>query len=254
MDTLIVNKQQDKLIISINRPEKRNALTSELYQQMADALTEVTTASDVKAVLIQGEGEHFTAGNDLSQFASVTEKSQLQPTINFMHALMDCPVPVIAKVNGMAVGIGTTLLLHCDLVFASDSAVFSLPFANLGLVPEYASSVLLPKLAGHLKASEWLLLGEPFGPKDAKEAGLVNHIFPAEEIDAQVLKVMDKLCGKPRASLIHTKALMKNDADSIKLAMDNEMVLFFQQLQSDAAKEAFAAFLEKRRPDPEKYK
>ncbi|XOV77802.1 MAG: enoyl-CoA hydratase [Aestuariibacter sp.] len=254
MDKLVVNTQQDKLIITINRPEKRNALTSEIYQAMADALNSVDSDSPIKVVLLQAEGEHFTAGNDLSQFASISDKSQLQSTINFMYALMDCPVPVVAKVQGLAVGIGTTLLMHCDFVYASDTAKFSLPFVNLGLVPEYASSLILPKLVGHAKAAEWLMLGEPFGAEEALNAGLANKVCGSEELSVDVDILLNKLSGKPRLSLTATKGLMKKDLESIKLAMENELVLFFRHLQSVAAKEAFAAFLEKRKPDPEKYK
>lgn len=253
MENVIVTHQQDKLIISINRPEKRNALTSEIYQKMASALATVYDNSAVKSVLLQSEGEHFTAGNDLGQFASVASKADLSSTIEFMHALMDCPVPVVAKVKGLAVGIGTTLLLHCDFIYASDNATFSLPFVNLGLVPEYASSAILPQLLGHTKAAELLMLGEPFNAVQAHQLGIVSKVFSESALDDDVEKLLRKLSAKPRQSLIHTKALMKNNLDSIKLAMDNELDLFFQQLQSPAAKEAFSAFLEKRKPDPAKY-
>lgn len=253
MANISVNKADFILSIGINRPEKRNALTPEMYQTMANALEAVNADDSVKVVVIEAHGEHFSAGNDLSTFASIEEEEQIAETVQFMHALMDCPVPVVAKVRGQAIGIGTTLLLHCDLVFCDNSAQFCLPFINLALVPEFASSLLLPQRAGYAKAAQWLMLGEPFGAEEALEGQLINQIITAEELDNKVNEVAKKLAAKPRAAMRHTKSLMNKGLDETKSHMADELDIFFSQLTTEPAKEAFAAFLERRAPDPAKY-
>lgn len=252
--SLILKEINEKcLTLTLNRPEKRNALSADMYKELADELKKQQQNPAIKSVLIKGAGEHFTAGNDLAQFAKVESKAELQSTLEFMQALMQFPMPVVAQVSGMAVGIGTTMLLHCDLVYCDTSCVFSLPFINLALVPEYASSLLLPQLAGHRKASEWLLLGESFGAEQAREFGLVNDVLEPEQLAAHCQKVVSQLAVKPYAALRHTKALMKSASDSVNLHIDKEIEVFVEQLKSEAAKEAFSAFLEKRKPDPKKY-
>lgn len=241
------------LSISMNRPEKRNAFTPEMYLTMANALEAVSSDESIKVVVIEAQGEHFSAGNDLSTFASIEEEEQMAETVQFMHALMDCPVPVVAKVRGQAVGIGTTLLLHCDLVFCDSSAQFCLPFINLALVPEFASSLLLPQRAGYAKAAQWLMTGEPFDAEEAKQGQLVNQIVAAEELDHKVSDMAKRLASKPRAAMRKTKALMKQGTELVKSHMGDELDVFFNQLTTEPAKEAFAAFLERRAPDPAKY-
>lgn len=253
MANISVSKTGFVLTISMNRPEKRNALTPDMYQTMANALEAVDADESVKVVVIEAQGDHFSAGNDLSTFASVEEEDQIAETVQFMHALMDCPVPVVAKVRGQAVGIGTTLLLHCDLVFCDNSAQFCLPFINLALVPEFASSLLLPQRAGYAKAAQWLMLGEPFGAEEALEGQLVNQIISAQELDNKVHEVAKKLASKPRIAMRHSKALMKQGMDVVKSHMADEFDVFMRQLTTEPAKEAFTAFLERRAPDPKKY-
>lgn len=253
MSHILVQQEQQIMTITLTRADKYNALTPEMYGAMADALESVVD-SDNKAVLIQGEGKHFCAGNDLSNFASIDEEDTTAETVRFMNALMDCPIPVVAKVKGQAVGIGTTMLLHCDMVFAGKSSVLCLPFINLALVPEFAASWILPKLVGPVKAAEWLMLGEPIPVQEALDYKLVNKILDESELDGHVSDILSKLVQKPGAALRHTKALLKQDPERIKAHMSEELDIFFNQLSSDAAKEAFAAFLEKRSPDPEKFK
>lgn len=253
MSLILKEINQSCLILTLNRPEKRNALSADMYKELADELNEQQHNPAIKSVLIKGAGAHFTAGNDLAQFAQVESKAELATTLEFMQVLMNFPMPVVAQVSGMAVGIGTTMLLHCDFVYCDDSAVFSLPFINLALVPEYASSLLLPQLVGQRKASEWLMLGESFGGSEAKDFGLVNDVLPAEQLSEHCQKITQKLGAKPGAALKHTKALMKSASDRVKLHIDKEIDVFVEQLKSEAAKEAFSAFLEKRQPDPKKY-
>lgn len=254
MPLILKEINNECMVISINRPEKRNALNNEMYQAMADALNEAAVNEQIKAVLLRSEGEHFTAGNDLAQFANVSDEDHLGETAAFMEALRKLPMPIVAQVKGMAVGIGTTLLLHCDLVYCDETAIFSLPFINLALVPEYASSLLLPTLVGHRKAAQWLMLGESFGAEDALKTGLINEIIATDKLQLHCQNILQTLCSKPRLAMLHTKALMKSNTEQIKMQMNDEMDVFVSQLNTDAAQEAFAAFLEKRPPNSEKYR
>ncbi|RDV27348.1 enoyl-CoA hydratase [Alteromonas aestuariivivens] len=242
------------LTISLARAQKKNALTRMMYQQMADALTEAQNDDGIKVVLLEGQGDSFTAGNDISDFASGRGTGNVTEVSAFMRALADFEKPVVAKVQGMAVGIGTTMLLHCDLVYAATTSKFVLPFINLALVPEYASSYLLPKLAGHRKASEWLMLGEPFGAREAEQFGLVSQVLEPEQLDAHVQTVCSKLVAKPTFALMQTKQLMCFDRDNIHQYMGIEMDVFLEALTTEAAQEAFDAFLHKRPIDPDKFK
>jgi enoyl-CoA hydratase/carnithine racemase len=242
------------LTITINRADKKNALTRDMYQDMAHAILSVKNDGSTKAIVIKGEGDCFTAGNDISDFAKQTENANVPETSAFMRALAATELPVIAQVHGMAVGIGTTLLLHCDFVYATPDTRFVLPFINLGLVPEYASSYLLPKMVGHIKASEWLMLGEPFSAQDAYQSGMLSKIVEAADIDSVVKDTVKKLVGKPAFSLRQTKALLKGENDKINQQMSDEFDIFLEALGSPAAKEAFDAFLNKRPINPEKFK
>lgn len=254
MSLILIEIVDDILVMSINRPDKRNALTDEMYAEMAHILRENADNPDVKVLLLKGEGEHFTAGNDLAKFAEVTEKDELKSTLDFMTALAEFPMPVIAQVRGMAVGIGTTMLLHCDFVYCDNTARFSMPFINLALVPEYGSSKLLPAMVGHRKAAEWLMLGEPFDGPEAQEFGIVNKVIDPDLLEQHCLDTAERLCKLPKEAMRNTKALMKSDADAIKSHVDHEINLFVEQLRTVAAREAFNAFLEKRKPNPNKYK
>ncbi|GGO70835.1 enoyl-CoA hydratase [Bowmanella pacifica] len=250
MSLIQVLYEQHVLKIQLNRADKKNALSTQMYGELAQALEEVKQDPAIRAVLLCAAGNDFTAGNDLADFADFSGRDMLKDTERFMHALLECPLPVVAQVQGMAVGIGTTLLLHCDLVYCSPDSRFALPFINLGLVPEYASSYLLPKRVGHAKAAEWLMLGDAFGAEEALQHGLVNKIVDTPELTEEVNKVLAKLVTKPRQALALTKQLMKGDIDETRRQMGKELACFIQQLDSPAAKEAFAAFLQKRKPDP----
>ncbi|MEW9797007.1 enoyl-CoA hydratase [Alteromonas sp. CYL-A6] len=242
------------LTITLARPEKKNALTREMYQLMADAIDEAGQDDSVKVVLLRGEGDCFTAGNDISDFASRDDSEHVTETASFMRALATCRKPVVAEVEGLAVGIGTTLLLHCDLVYCAPDTRFVLPFINLGLVPEYASSYLLPRLAGHRKAAEWLMLGEPFGADDALTFGIVSGILEKAALSEKVQRVCQQLTQKPAFALTHTKNLLKNDSDAVIQQMNEELDVFIEAMSMDAAQEAFDAFLNKRPVNPEKFR
>jgi enoyl-CoA hydratase/carnithine racemase len=251
MTDINIAQKDNVLSLTLCRAEKKNALTRQMYLDMANAIHYAQKDDHTLAILIQGSEGCFTAGNDLSDFvaASQQEDTEVAETEQFMLALMQCTLPVVAKVEGLAIGIGTTLLLHCDFVYARDDAQFMMPFINLGLVPEYASSYLVPKLVGHARAAEWLMLGEGFSAQDAYTAGLVNRVLPASELDDKVNQVLAKLVTKPKMALLQTKQLLKHDQHVVSEHMYSELKLFVNAMRSDAAKEAFSAFLEKRQPD-----
>lgn len=235
--------------LSFNRPEKKNAITREMYQSLADGLTTAANDKTVRAILIAGEGGIFTAGNDVEDFLKHPPQSGDSPVTQFMSALRDAEKPVIASVNGMAIGIGTTLLMHCDLVYAADNARFAMPFTQLGLCPEFASSCLFTRLAGYQRAAEKLMLGEAFSADEALQMGLVSKVMPAESLQTFVATQAAKLVSLPAESLRITKQLMKKDAAaSVNAVMQEELQHFMRLLQGPDAKEAFSAFLEKRKP------
>jgi enoyl-CoA hydratase/carnithine racemase len=250
MDVLC-SKAGGIMTIAFNRPEKKNAITAAMYQAMADAIKEAESDPALRVILITGTPEVFTAGNDLEDFmkysSTLTEDS---PVTQFMRALAGAVKPVVVAVAGVAVGIGTTMLMHCDLVYAADNAKFSMPFTQLGLCPEFASSLLLPQIAGYPRAAEKLMLGEAFSAAEAYEMGLVSKLVPAVELVEFAQVQAARLAALPAASLRVTKRLMKQaNTEVIQLRMQEENRLFGQMLSAGEAKEAIAAFLEKRRPD-----
>lgn len=235
--------------LAFSRPEKKNAITAAMYQQAADALKDAAANQTVRVVIISGDGGCFTAGNDLEDFLQRPPQGDDSPVAQFMNALRTAPKPVIAAVPGLAIGIGTTLLMHCDLVYAAEGARFAMPFTQLGLCPEFASSVLLSRIAGYQRAAEKLLLGEPFDASEAEKMGLVNRVLPAAELMPFVQAQAAKLAALPSESLRVTKQLMKADLQTpIAAAMLTEMQHFQRMLSGPDAKEAFTAFLEKRKP------
>jgi enoyl-CoA hydratase/carnithine racemase len=256
---ILTTKSNGILTIEFNRPERKNAITAAMYQTIADALVDANTDSTVRAVLLTGKPEIFTAGNDLDDFLKNSAPvegvpADSRPVFQFMRALNGCTKPVVAAVWGAAIGIGTTMLMHCDLVYAADTAKFSLPFAQLGVCPEFASSLLLPQLAGYPRAAEKLLLGEAFAAQEALEMGLVTKVLPAAELRAFAEQQAAKLVALPAASIRATKALMKRPrAEAIQSALAAENELFSKMLQGPEAKEAFTAFFEKRKPDFSKF-
>jgi enoyl-CoA hydratase/carnithine racemase len=254
MSTLLSTRDGAIQRIQINRPEKKNALTVEMYAAFADALTAADADPGVRAVLIHGAGDAFTAGNDLQDFLANPPRGPDAPVVRFLQAVSHAQKPLVAAVSGVAVGVGTTMLLHCDLVYAAEGSKLSLPFVNLGLCPEAASSFLLPTIAGYQRAAEVLLLGEPFDAHKAWQLGLVTEVVPAGEVLACAEGAARKLAEKPAASVRLTKQLMKRAwLPTIEATLAEESRQFGARLGSPEAKEAFAAFLEKRKPDFTKF-
>ena len=236
--------------IEMARPEKKNALTAEMYRTMADALATAEADPAVRVILISGAGGNFTAGNDLADFLETPPMEEGAPVFRFIKGFANLQKPFVAAVEGVAIGVGTTMLLHCDLAYAGASARFALPFANLGLTPEAASSLLLPLCAGHARAAEMLMLGEVFSAQAALDAGIVNAVLPDGQVLDHAFERCRKLIAQPAESLRLTKQLMKRAQQAlINDAMNVEAEVFKQRLVSPDAKEAFAAFFEKRKPD-----
>ena len=242
------------LTIEIARPEKKNALTQAMYSAMADALAAATADASVRAVLITGQPGVFTSGNDIEDFMqrppTGASAGGETPVARFMNALLDCDKPVVAAVTGAAIGIGTTLLLHCDLVYVSDEARLAMPFVSLGLVPEYASSLLLPALMGHAKAAEKLMLGEPFTGSEAVDCGIANAVLPAGEVVNHARRMAERFNALAPSAVRETKRLMREPLRArIREVMATEGALFANRLRSPEAMEAFQAFFQKRKPD-----
>jgi enoyl-CoA hydratase/carnithine racemase len=252
MDVLI-GKSDGILTIEFNRPEKKNAITAAMYEAMAAALHDAESDREVCVILFAGKPEVFSAGNDLEDFLRHPPQDAESSVYRFMRNLSLAEKPVIAAVAGNAVGIGATLLLHCDLVYAAENAKFSMPFVKLGLCPEFASSLLLPRLAGHQCAAEMLLLGEAISAKKAMEMGWVNRVLPVDELMSFALVQAAKMTVLPSSSLRETKRLMKTDAPLVDARILQEMTVFAAMLKSPEAKEAFTAFFEKRAPDFSKF-
>jgi enoyl-CoA hydratase/carnithine racemase len=236
--------------IEIARPEKKNALTVAMYQAMADAIAAANDDGAVRSLLIHGQKDIFTAGNDLEDFMKNPPSGMDAPVFRFMQALGYCEKPVVAAVNGAAVGIGTTMLMHCDLVYCADNAMFSMPFVSLGLCSEFASSVLVAMNAGYHKAVEKLLLADPISAEEAVEMKIVNRILPPNEVLDYAVKQAERFNRLPPASVRETKRLMKASWRSmIEKVIVDEAKSFGAMLRQPEAKEAFAAFYERRAPD-----
>ncbi len=233
--------------LRINRPNKKNALLGEMYDAMSDAITRAQD-DGTRVLVITGTADSFTAGNDLHDFLNnLRDPSGGAPA--FLQALAGNEVAMVAAVNGIAVGIGTTLLLHCDFVYAAESARFHLPFINLALVPEASSSMLLPRLVGHPKAAELLMLGEPFGPETAVEIGLATAVVPEEGLMEKAMETAAALAAKPPTALRATRRLMRRPQEPMLDRIMAEGEAFAAQLQTPEAREAMTAILEKRLPD-----
>jgi len=244
--------------IEIARPEKKNAITVAMYQAMADLLKAAQADAAVRALLITGQPGIFTSGNDLEDFMArapvAADKLDDSPVFQFMHTLAEFDKPVVAAVTGAAIGIGATMLLHCDLVYVSDEARLSMPFVSLGLVPEFASSLLLPQLLGRATAAERLLLGDPFSPGEAVECGIANAVLPAGEVLNHARRVAERFNALPPGAVRETKRLMRRARNAAVLeTIGVEGGVFAKRLQSPEAKEAFSAFFQKRKPDFSKF-
>lgn len=236
--------------IEIARPGKKNALTLSMYQTMADAINAAVADSAVRALLITGQPGVFTSGNDLEDFMQRPPTNDDSPVLRFMHALTACDKPVVAAVTGAAVGIGTTMLLHCDLVYVSDEARLAMPFVALGLVPEFASSLLIPQLIGHAKAAQLLLLGEPFTGADAVEFGIANAVLPPDEVVPHARRMAERFNTLPAGAVRDAKRLLRaSSKDVVTQTINTEAAVFGGRLRSPEAQEAFQAFFQKRKPD-----
>lgn len=247
---ILVHTEAGVTTLTLNRVDKKNSLTSAMYSALADALEQAQADNAVRTVLLQGDVAVFSAGNDIADFLAHPPTDQSSPVYRFLRTLAAFPKPLVAAVCGPAVGIGTTMLLHCDLVYAGDNAAFSLPFVNLGLCPEAASSLLVPRLLGYHRAAEALLLGEPFMAEAALEVGLVNRVVPPTECNAIAQAQARKLAAKPLASLLATKRLMKQGlVEPVLQRLGEEGAIFARMLTEPAAREAFTAFMQKRKPD-----
>ena len=250
MSDILTDITAGVMSITLNRVDKKNSITAAMYATMADALAQAETDATVRAVVFQGHETIFSAGNDIGDFLNAPPVTGESPVFRFLRGISTFPKPVLAAVCGPAVGIGTTMLFHCDLVYAGDNAAFSMPFVNLGLCPEAASSYLAPQLMGYGRAAEALLLGEPFMAEAALEMGLISRIVPPAEVAALAQRQAQKLAAKPLSSLLETKRLMKqSQAPLVAARMAEEGQSFGRMLREPAAREAFGAFMEKRKPD-----
>jgi enoyl-CoA hydratase/carnithine racemase len=250
MTDILSHTEAGVMTLTLNRVDKKNSITVAMYAAMADALEGAAQDAAVRAVVLQGHATVFSAGNDISDFLNNPPAGGESPVFRFLRAISTFAKPLVAAVCGPAVGVGTTMLFHCDLVYAGDNAAFSMPFVNLGLCPEAASSLLVPQMMGYHRAAEALLLGEPFMAEAALEVGLVNRIVPPTEANGIAQVQARKLAAKPVSSLIETKRLMKQgQAPAVARQMAEEGALFARMLTEPAAREAFSAFMEKRRPD-----
>ena len=250
MTDILTHAEAGVTTITLNRVDKKNSITADMYAAMADALQAAAADAAVRVVVFQGHETIFSAGNDIGDFLNKPPAGQNSPVFRFLHGIAAFPKPLIAAVCGPAVGVGTTMLFHCDLVYAGDNAAFSMPFVNLGLCPEAASSLLVPQMLGYHRAAEALLLGEPFMAEAALEVGLVNRVLPPTEANGYAQAQARKLAAKPISSLVETKRLMKSgQAQLVAKQMAEEGVSFGRMLGEPAAKEAFTAFMERRKPD-----
>lgn len=243
--------KQDVLVITIDRPEKKNALTGAMYTALADAVEQGEANPEVRVMVVRGNGDSFTAGNDLQDFmANPWKGTDVPPAVRFMLAVARAKKPVIAAVHGSAVGIGVTILLHCDLVYAADDAKLMMPFVNLGIIPEAGSTVMAPALMGHRRAAELLMLGTPISAQRAYELGLVNAVVPLDQLMETAMGAAQSLAERPAAAIRATKALMKKPgAAEVERVIQEELQVLAERLSSPECREALMAFLQKRKPD-----
>ncbi len=240
--------------LEIARPEKKNALNLAMYEALAAGLRQANADESVRAVLITGQPGIFTSGNDLEDFMNRPPPGPESPVVAFMHALLECEKPIVAAVTGAAIGIGTTMLLHCDLVYVSDEARLAMPFTSLGLVAEFASSLIVPELMGRSRAAEKLLLGDPFTGADAVEFGIANAVLPADEVLRHARRMAERFNGLPPGAVRDTKKLMRDPSrEKIRQAIAAENAVFVNRIRSPEAVEAFQAFFQRRSPDFSKF-
>lgn len=235
-------------IIRLNRPEKKNALTQPMYEAITRSLAEAAASDAVRCIMLAGAPGAFSAGADIAEFLESAQSGGLRPkTVAFLHALARNPKPLVAAVGGLAVGIGTTMLLHCDYVVAASNATFATPFSRLGLIPEAGSSLLAPLRMGHARAFAMLAMGRPLTADDAKDAGIVNEVVDPAAVDEAALKAAQHIAALPPGAIAVSRRLLRSDVDDVVARIDTETELFRERLQSDEARAAFAAFLSRKK-------
>jgi enoyl-CoA hydratase/carnithine racemase len=244
-DSLLVSRDGAVLRLTLNRPDKKNALTGAMYRALGAALEDAAREPGIGAILVEGAGRNFTAGNDIADFVALAQSPDGFPALDFIRALARCDTPLVAAVDGVAIGVGTTMLFHCDLVYAAPAARFRMPFVDLGLVPEAGASLLVPQRVGLQKATEWLLLGEAFGAEEACHLGLVNSVVAGGELAEHALSRAHALAAKPRAALAATRRLIRGDQSALLAHIEEEARAFGVAMRSAEARAAFAAFLGK---------
>ena len=250
MDEIITERSASVLRVQLNRPAKKNAMTSSMYVTLAEIFTDAAKNEQTRVVLWHGAGDSFCAGNDIEDFLKNPPGPGDSPQARLMNALVDFDKPIVAAVQGAAIGGGTTMLTHCDFVYAGESAKFRMPFIDLAVVPEFGSSCSIPAMMGHIRAAELILLGLPFDARRALELGFVNQVVSDQNLLATASETARKLAAKPAGALQASKRLMKRSfRGQIKAAMKAENEAFSAQVRSEDAREAFAAFLQKRPPN-----
>lgn len=251
----IVTELRDRVLtIRLNRPDKKNALSGAMYKAMTDALVAGNADPDVRVILFTGTADCFSSGNDLADFLNTPDNAGGSVIAQFMQAVVDTGKPLVAAVAGPAVGIGTTLLLHCDLIYAGQNTRFQLPFVNIGICPEFASSLMMPVIMGHPRAAELILLGEPFTAAKAREYGLINEVLPEAEVQAHARAQALKLAAQPPSAMRTAKALLKRwTREQVREAIGVEVNHFVPMLKQPEALEALTAFMQKRKPDFSKF-
>lgn len=247
----VLSQLKDRILtLTLNRPERKNALSLAMYSALADLISSADADSQIRVIVLTGTDEFFTSGNDLMDFMNEPEIHEKHPVVRFMNALRQCGKPVVAVVHGHAVGIGTTLLLHCDLVYVAEDARLQLPFVNLGLCPEYASSFLVPRVVGQQKAAELFLLGEPFSGNEAASIGLATKAVPSNELNNFAQAKIQRLAQQPPAAVRRSKALLRAATkNAVEQSLQAEYAGFAEGLASEECKESVTAFFEKRAPD-----
>ena len=247
-DQVLVADDGAVRIIRLNRPEKKNALTQPMYEIMTRSLTEAAGNDAIRAIVLAGAPGAFCAGADIGEFLESAQTGGLRPkTVAFLHALARNPKPLVAAVGGLAVGIGTTMLLHCDYVVAGSNATFATPFSRLGLIPEAGSSLLAPLRMGHARAFAMLAMGRPLTATAAREAGIVNEVVDPADVDETALKAAQEIAALPAGAVAISRSLMRGDVDDVIRQIDTEVTLFKERLQSDEARAAFTAFLSRKK-------
>jgi enoyl-CoA hydratase/carnithine racemase len=244
---IVVTDDDGVRLVRMNRPDKKNALTQPMYAEMTRALREAEASAAIRCVVLAGGPGAFCAGSDISDFQKRAEGGLKPITVDFLHALIRNPKPLLAAVDGLAIGIGTTMLLHCDYVVATSAATFATPFTKLGLIPEAASSLLGPLRMGHARAFALLVMGRPMSAEEAKAAGLINAVVDADALDKAVVQAAREVAALPAGAVALARKLMRGDLDELSRRVDTEAMHFKERLQSEEARDAFAAFLARKK-------